>query len=344
MAVGTGAAGWAAEAERSVLTRHVRPLWGLPGTALGAVRAPAPPATGFGRWHYWWQAHLLDCALDAVEREPTADRRRLVATLVRSIRLRNLGWCNNYYDDMAWLALALHRADSVAGVRRPAAVARLTTTLRRAWSDEAGGGIPWRRGDDFRNVPANGPAAILLARTGHLDEATATVDWIARRLMDPVTGLALDGLRPGSPGSPGSTGSTVEAAVYTYNQGTVLGAGTELAVRTGAPRHGERVRELVDAVAAHLTTDGVLRTHGGGDGGLFTGILVRYLALAATHLPGHERTRALAYRLVLDSAADVWAHRVDTAQGPVLGRAQTADLSVQLGGWMVLEAAARLGR
>ena len=47
-----------------------------------------------------------------------------------------------------------------------------------AWSDAEGGGIPWRRGDVFKNTPANGPAAILLARTGHLDRAAATADWI----------------------------------------------------------------------------------------------------------------------------------------------------------------------
>lgn len=334
-----------------MLGRHVRRLWALPGTALGVVAHPTTPSTRlFGRWDYWWQAHLLDCAVDAFGRSPSRARRTRAAALARSIRLRNLGrWTNGYFDDMAWLGLALQRADEVVGVRRPSAVAVLTRTLHDAWSDPAGGGIPWRRGDVFRNVPANGPAAILLARTGDVPRAEATADWIHARLMDPVTGLAIDGLRPGG---------VLETSVYTYNQGVVLGAETELARRTGAPEHAERVHALVAAVERHLSTDDVLHTHGGGDGGLFSGILARYLALVATALPGSTeadvRARTTATRLVLCSARSVWAQRAQTPDGDVFGHdwarpaqvpgrdAGERDLSVQLGAWMLLEAATRV--
>lgn len=350
---------WSARAdaaEAAVLARHVRRLWALPGTALGVVRRPATPAARlFGRWDYWWQAHLLDCAVDAFERSPDTRRRARIAALARGHRLRNLrGWGNDYYDDMAWLGLALQRADVVAGVRHPAALATLSATLLQGWSAEAGGGIPWRRGDDFRNVPANGPAAILLARTGEVARATATVDWIESRLIDPVTALAIDGLRPGG---------VLETTIYTYNQGVVLGAETELARRTGATRHSHRVHRLVAAVANRLSDDGVLHTpHGGGDGGLFTGILARYLALVATALPGataqDDRTRTTATRLVLCSARAVWARRAQTPCGAVFGRdwtcpsqvpsrtnaAAEGDLSVQLSAWMLLEAATRVCR
>ncbi len=70
--------------------------------------------------------------------------------------------------------------------------------------------------------------------------------------------------------------------VWSYNQGTVLAA----LVTLGDRESRDRAAALVAAVDARLTVevDGVqvLRTHGGGDGGLFTGILVRHLALAAT--------------------------------------------------------------
>jgi predicted alpha-1,6-mannanase (GH76 family) len=345
--------GRADEAERAVLGRHVRRLWALPGTALGVVSHPATPSSRlFARWDYWWQAHLLDCAVDAFDRSPSRERRALVAAVVRGHHVRNAGrWGNDYFDDMAWLGLALQRAGEVVGVRHPAAVAELTRTLHGAWSDEHGGGVPWRRGDDFRNVPANGPAAILLARTGDVARAQATAGWIDAGLLDPATGLVLDGLRPGG---------VLETAVYTYNQGVVLGAETELAVRTDAPVHAERVHRLVAAVAERLATDDVLHTHRGGDGGLFSGILARYLALVARALPGtgeaDVQARTTATRLVLRSARSVWAHRAQTPDGAVFGHDWAAparvprpggdeperDLSVQLGAWMLLEAAARV--
>jgi len=354
-------------AEAAVLHRHLRRLWCLPRTRLGVVAwPPAPAHRTFLRWHYWWQAHLLDCLVDAFAREPTAQRRGRAAQLARGIRLRNLGrWSNNYYDDMAWLGLALERTATTTGVRHPDAVRTLAGELERAWSAEAGGGIPWRKGDAFRNVPANGPAAILLARTGNLDRARATADWINANLTSPATGLVWDGLRPGA---------AVEQTVYSYCQGVVLGAETELTLSTGELAHRQRVHRLVGAVAEHLSTDGVLQGAEGGDGGLFAGILARYLALVAARLPGDsaadEQAREQAGSLVLASARSAWANRAEADGRPLFGPqwdrpavlpekdatgrlrdgavsgsvVDERDLSVQLSGWMLMEAAAVLDR
>ena len=46
------------------------------------------------------------------------------------------------------------------------ALAAIVERLHSGWTEHGGGGIWWRRRDDFKNVPANGPAAILLARLG----------------------------------------------------------------------------------------------------------------------------------------------------------------------------------
>ena len=43
----------------------------------------------FGTWHYWWQAHLLDCLIDAQLRDPQPERRIKINRQIRSHRLRN---------------------------------------------------------------------------------------------------------------------------------------------------------------------------------------------------------------------------------------------------------------
>jgi predicted alpha-1,6-mannanase (GH76 family) len=114
--------------------------------------------------------------------------------------------------------------------------------------------------------------------------------------------------------------------------------------------------------------------NGGGDGGLFKGILARYLALVVTDLPSDDRlsraTRQLAKRLVMQSADSVWHHRLEVDGLPLFGSSwmddaalpqsgnrigstiatgagadlgvPERDLSVQLSGWMLMEAAAKV--
>ena len=353
----------AASAEAAVATRHLKRLWALPGTQLGVVAWPPVRRDRlFGSWHYWWQAHLLDCLVDAQLRDPKPERRNKIKRQIRSHRLRNVGrWINDYYDDMAWLALALERAARVAGVKRDRALHKLTDQFVKAWVPEDGGGIPWRKQDQFFNAPANGPAGIFLARYGdRLRRAQQMADWIDKTLIDPETHLVFDGIKAGS----------LVRAQYTYCQGVVLGLETELAARTGDPRHAPRVHRLVTTVDEHMATAGVLKGTGGGDGGLFGGITARYLALVATALPGDSAAdaaaRDTARALVLSSAQSAWDYRqtVDglplfgpfwdrTAELPTLHGEQAEfiegavtgsevperDLSVQLSGWMLMEAA-----
>jgi len=334
----------AAAAEDAVLSQHVRAVWGVPGTALGVVGWPANPSDRlFVRWNYWWQAQLLDCLVDAQHRSPSALRRRQISALTRGHRLRNAGvWTNNYHDDMAWLALSCLRAAGVGVDRRPAVTA-LAGALAAAADAAPGTGINWRRGDSYRNTPANGPTGLLLARLGDLPRAQALADWLHTELLDDGSGLVLDGVRDGHP---------PDRAVYSYCQGVVLGLETELANRTGHRRHTSRACRLTAAVAEQLAPDGVLAGCGTGDGGLFAGITARYLTVVAHHLPGRSaqsrRARATAAELVHHSARAAWDHRTERGGVPRFGTDWSdadeppADLSVQLSAWMLLEAAATL--
>ncbi|BBY23094.1 glycoside hydrolase family 76 protein [Mycobacterium stomatepiae] len=356
----------AASSEAAVAQRHLKRLWGLPGTQLGVVAWPSARRDRlFGTWHYWWQAHLLDCLVDAQQRDPQPHRYTEIDRQVRSHRLRNnFRWSNNYYDDMAWLAIALERAARIVGIERGRALPKLADQFMKAWVPEDGGGIPWRKQDQFFNAPANGPAGIFLARYGeHLKRAAQLGDWIEQTLIDPDTHLVFDGIKAGS----------LVRAQYTYCQGVVLGLETELAARTGVrarARHAARVHRLVAAVNEHMAPSGVLKGSGGGDGGLFAGITARYLALVATDLPGDSADDAVARdtarTIVLSSAKSAWDYRQTVDGLPLFGafwdrdaelptaggtRAQFVegavnasetperDLSVQLSGWMLMEAA-----
>ena len=324
-------------AERAVTSRHLRRVWGLPGTVLGRSRWPATVDQRLHwHWNYWWQAHLLDTLVDAQLRAPAASRSAVIRSFVRSVRLRNFGrWTNDYYDDIAWLGLALQRV-SALGIDVGPALAAIDAQLLSGWTAAAGGGIWWRRGDDFKNAPANGPAAIFHARSGNLSRAREMTSWLTSTLVDPSSGLVWDGIRA-------DTGELVKH-IYTYCQGVYLGACLELSLVDEAAR-------TVRAVAEHLAPEGVIRGQGGGDGGLFAAILARYLALAARSLPGPEAS--VARSLVLRSAEACWsgaapglvfsAYWDRPAPAPPLPEdAPERDLSVQVGGWMLLEAAATL--
>ncbi|WP_223884859.1 glycoside hydrolase family 76 protein [Nocardia colli] len=352
-------------AESAIVSRHLRALWALPGTELGVVGWPATKRErAFGSWHYWWQAHLIDCAVDAANRMPTPVRRKRIAAIARSHRLRNLtGWTNRYYDDMAWLAIALERAERTAGVTEArSGLIALERPLYEGFNPVVGA-LPWRIGSDYYNAPANGPAAIALLRLGRHGRAQEMADWLDATLRDPETGLILDGIH--------LPAGEIERPVFSYCQGVVLGVETELAMHTGEPRHGERVHRLLAAVEEHLTTKGIVSGGGGGDGGLFNGILARYLAVVALMLPGEdkeqENDRRVAAEIVRASATAAWANRLEVEGEPLFGhdwskpatlpggiagagrftaggsvtssRVPERDLSVQLSGWMLMEAA-----
>jgi predicted alpha-1,6-mannanase (GH76 family) len=360
----------AAEAERSVEALFGARLGPVPWTHLARVSHPAAGGRWLGdlrgAWHYWWQAHYLDAIVDAglrgLREGDTAGAQRHARQgdrLLATIRLRNRArWVNDFYDDMAWLALASGRLGALHAEvgrrsrqrRLRSAGRQLTDQLRSAHTDDLGGGLFWSRDRDFKNSPATGPAALHLARLGETAEARRLVDWLYARLWSADSGLVQDGIRLRS-------GEEVLVPdVWSYNQGTVLGA----LVTLGDAQSLDRAAALVAAVDAHLTVAGhgtrALRTHGGGDGGLFTGILVRYLALAAATRSGlPDPTRAVARRLVVDTADALWRGRGSLAvagrRDPTVfplepgGRAPAPplELSPQLQAWTVLEAAATLG-
>ncbi|TCM90729.1 putative alpha-1,6-mannanase (GH76 family) [Paenibacillus sp. BK033] len=234
-------------------------------------------------FNYWWLAHAVDALVDGYERIGDERYAEQIAKLYQGLLDRNAGvMINDYYDDMEWMALAWLRAyDATKDERYKLASLELWEEIKGGWNGEMGGGIAWRKEQtDYKNTPANAPAAILAARLyGHfrngedLAWAKKIYDWQKETLVDPDTGLVWDGInRTGD-------GNIDKEWRFTYGQGVFIGAGVELFRVTEDQAYLEDARRT----AAHLKeaflspATGMLPSEGDGDGGLFKGVLIRYL-------------------------------------------------------------------
>jgi predicted alpha-1,6-mannanase (GH76 family) len=302
-------------AQRSLIVNFARPL-GLPWIAR--LHSPAGLHDRITAM-YWWQAHYLDALLDAQERAPTAARQRRIGRLIAGQWLANFGRLRrSYNDDMGWMALALLRAG------RRSDAERLWGLIRSGWNDRHGGGICWRTEQPgYKNLPANGPAAILAARLGQHQWAERIVDWMESILIDTGTGEVIDGIdRLGDGG--------VDAGWrFSYDYGLAMLA--ELLV--GRRQIAERIAA---AGIAHCAPNGVPQGELHGDGALFKGIFVRYLALLGT--PDADAT-------VLATAQAYWSARDGRGRfgpDPLAPPQPPVELSAMLSGVFAIEAAGRV--
>lgn len=300
------------------------------------------------QFHYWWQAHAIDALVDGYERAGDAAYLRQADELFGGVIRKRGGITIDYYDDMLWMALALLRLyDHTEEEKYKNAVQILWKDIQGGWNEEMGGGFAWRKSQpDYKNTPSNAPAVILAARLYQrwgqeedLNRANQTYDWLRSHMVDPQTGIVWDGMnRTGD-------GRIDKDWIFSYNQGTYIGASVELyritkersfldsAIRTAE----EAMRRLTDSSST------LLRDEGTGDGGLFKGIFIRYLAELAAADPAQEALTPF----ILHHAEQAWEHAQEgerilfgTYWGlpPVL----PLDLSAQLSGVMLLEKAAAI--
>jgi predicted alpha-1,6-mannanase (GH76 family) len=334
----------AADAAQGVLgDAFWNPRFGLyqdaPGRKRFAVRLS---------WDYWIQAHALEVTVDAAARTgSTVLRDRIRANVAGVLRRNGGGIVNRYYDDMAWMAIALLRAEEVAGADTGGLVRELWSDIRGGWDDRHGG-IVWRRDDPrpYTNSPANAPAAILAARLHRHYGDPADLDWARRiagwqrdTLVDPDSGIVWDGVHPYESAEPDRT-------CWTYNQGTVVGAETELWVITGDRAHLDQARRTAVAALDRFagSGDGVLPDEGVGDRSVFKGILTRYLGalLAADPEPDGAAARRVTQALTSSGAA------VAPGAGAPIGSdwrrpgGSPVSLGTEVSGALLLEALAAL--
>ncbi|MGN7761719.1 glycoside hydrolase family 76 protein [Paenibacillus sp. 22594] len=298
-------------------------------------------------FYYWWHAHVLDVLIDAYERNHDPELAIQIREYSRSLRAYNGGtFLHNYYDDMEWTALALLRAFQATGEEEyKTAVLELWTDIQTAWNDHFGGGMAWKKDQlDYKNTPANAPAAILAARLysllrnpDDLEWAVRIFEWNQAHLVDPGSGLVWDGInRLGD-------GRIDYDWAFTYCQGVFLGAGVELYRVTGEQKYADAALRTAHACINRLCDQDtlLLPDEGIDDTGLFKGILIRYFAQLEKQFPGAIPVR----EVILANADALWNTGLDHRSGlcgpswelkPVL----PVQLSVQLSGLMLLEGAA----
>lgn len=297
-------------------------------------------------FNYWWNAHGLDVLVDGYIRSEDPKYLTRMAKLLEGVRKRNGGgmW-NTFYDDMEWMALACLRAYSVSGDELYKETAReLWGYIKVGWSDINHGGIAWASGSpNSKNACSNAPAAILAARLYQLDGILEDLEWAKRiyqwqkkYLVDPSRGVVWDGY-----------GNYNEANIYTYNQGTYIGASLELYKVTGEEEYLKEAIRTANYVINDkdkFSPSGILKGENSGDGGLFKGIFIRYLAQLTSNPDLEEFTRETYLRYIDKNAKSLWSKatlKPETLFGHTwtsLPSSSIIDSSIHLSAVMMLEA------
>jgi len=232
--------------------------------------------------NYWWMAHAIDAMTDAYIRTGDVKYKEYAdKTLAATVSRNNNKIINDYYDDMQWMALALLRLYDNTGERKYMVyVEDLWSDITKGWNDSMGGGIAWRKGQlDYKNTVANAPAAILAARLYNTFGNDVYMNWaiklfkfVDENLTDKQTGQIWDGInRQGD-------GKTDKDWVFTYCHGVYIGAAAELYKITGEQEYLDKAMLTAKfSLDKFINKNGEFADEGEGDGGMFKGILFRYL-------------------------------------------------------------------
>jgi predicted alpha-1,6-mannanase (GH76 family) len=242
-----------------------------------------------------------------------------------------------YYDDNAWVglaALAQHeRTGEPAALRLAAGLLEATTagwSTERRWAHP--GGIRWKPSPatSSRNTCANAPVAELAIglhrHTGdpaQLEWAHRLYDWVRSALLRPDD-LYADRIAPDG---------RVEPTPWSYNQGTMIGAGVLLHEATGDPAFLEHADATAGAALGRFDGPALL-----GQGPAFNAIYFRNLWLLDRHRPDRRIGRsAAAY------AEEMWRHHRSLRTGLFTGAGSPLNRSAPMAAVFALLAGAPPG-
>ena len=298
-------------------------------------------------WIYWWHAHVLDALLDGYLRtKDSIYLERFRKEYEGTYQKNGDTFLHNWYDDMEWMALALLRAYDITSESKYRDQVRIIwEDIKTAWNDHCGGGMAWKKDQrDYKNTPANAPAAIiafrLYQRFGEDEDlkwGKKILKWNLENLMDPETNFVWDGMnRMGD-------GKVDYDWKFTYCQGVVVGAALEYYYITKDKEYLKLAGEVARRAVTELADEeGIFPYEGEDDCGLFRGIYFRYVY----ELTAESDEFADLEKVILKNARFL-AKNGRNADGLIGGHwerrtEETVDLAQHLSAVMVLEMAEKL--
>jgi Glycosyl hydrolase family 76 len=214
-----------------------------------------------------------------------------------------------YYDDNSWLGLALCRHHELTASAEAAELSRrLLRFILTGWSSDESwahpGGIRWivPATSVTRNTCSNGPVAELAAVIAARDDDPEALEWSKRIyawVVETLRGsddLYLDHLDPDG---------TLHREIYTYNQGTMIGAGVLLNKATGDLAYLSQAESTASAAMNRFSVDELLK-----QGVAFNAVFFRNLFLLNDVSPNAEY-----HNVALQYADRMWTERRDPQSG-----------------------------
>ncbi len=219
--------------------------------------------TGEKRAAYMWGDGVMLSALNAAARYEPATYRPVLDNFVKALdgywdprdkvpgyepAPTNGGGNDKYYDDNAWIAIALAETYDLTGDARYLRRARETQAfVLSGWDDQLGGGIWWHEAHkgDCKNTCVNAPAAVACLRLAREVPPREAADYVAesQKIVDWTTATfqAPDGLFKDSETV---TTKKMNGGKLTYNTALMLRAELGLYRQTGDRKHLEAAERM----------------------------------------------------------------------------------------------------